>query len=510
MNVKEVLKDIEIIGATGALSGEIASVHYDSRKCSSNSLFVAVKGQKLDGHDFIGKALAAGASVIVHETDMLAVPALCIRVPDSRRALAEIASNFYRDPSRELCVIGVTGTSGKTTVSYLLESIFQAAGSKVGVLGTINYRHSGMIFPAPNTTPESLDLQKILREMADARVNHVIMEVSSHALDQGRVAGCYFDLGVFTNLSPEHLDYHPDMEEYFTAKRRLFQMLESSPKMLRPNIVVNIDDPWGERLYDEFRQDALSFALNRDADFMAGHITLSLEGAGAAILTPFGEFFFRTPLIGRHNVSNILAAAAAASCLQVPEFMIQSGISAVLKIPGRLEKVSRPGEPAVFVDYAHKPDALEKVLQNLVEFKHRRIITVFGCGGDRDRGKRPRMGDIATSLSDLTIITSDNPRTEDPLDIIRQIESGVGSDVPKFEPAELANGLLKGFTVMPDRRSAIQKAVSIARNGDVVLIAGKGHETYQILGTRTVPFDDRLVSREALDSIYTEEQRVAD
>ncbi|MEN6464120.1 MAG: UDP-N-acetylmuramoyl-L-alanyl-D-glutamate--2,6-diaminopimelate ligase [Syntrophaceae bacterium] len=501
MDVRELLQGIEILKITGDFSGEAASVCYDSRKCGRNSLFVAVKGLKFDGHDFIGQAVAGGAAVIVHEKDIPPVSALCVKVADSRKALGTIAKNFYRDPSRELCVIGVTGTSGKTTTSYLLESVFRAAGSRVGVLGTINYRYGGNVFPAPNTTPESLELQRILREMADAGVNHVIMEVSSHALDLGRVDDCSFDLGVFTNLSPEHLDYHPGMDEYFAAKRRLFELLKSSPKKFRPNIVVNIDDPWGRKLFDEYRDGALGFAIEQEADYTANHILLDIEGSRAAILGPYGEFFIRSPLIGKYNLYNILAACAAACCLQIPEFMVQAGIVAAEKIPGRLEKVSLPGEPAVFVDYAHKEDALEKVLQNLSEFKQRRIITVFGCGGDRDRLKRPHMGGISTTLSDFTIITSDNPRSEDPLEIIRQIEAGVNSNAEKYEAAEVREIDRKGYTVIPDRRAAIAKAVGLAQPGDIVLIAGKGHETYQILGNKTIAFDDREAGRDALDRL---------
>lgn len=499
MDIREVLQGIEIMQSAGAPSGEVASVCYDSRKCAGNSLFVAVKGLKSDGHDFIAQAVANGAAFIVHEKDIPPVAAQCFKVADSRRALGEIAKNYYRNPSRELCIIGITGTSGKTTTSYLLESIFRAAGSRVGVLGTVNYRYGGNIFPAPNTTPESLELQRILREMADAGVNHVIMEVSSHALDLGRVDECSFDLGLFTNLSPEHLDYHPGMDEYFAAKRRFFELLKNSPKKFRPNMVINIDDPWGSRLFDEYRENAMSFAIEGEADYTANNILLSINGTSASILSPYGDFPVRSRLIGRYNLYNILAAAAAANCLQVPEFMIHAGIAAVENIPGRLEKVSAAGEPAVFVDYAHKADALEKVLQNLVGFKQRRVITVFGCGGDRDRLKRPHMGGIATKMSDFTIITSDNPRSEDPLEIIRQIEAGVDSDTAKYEAAEVSSIVRKGYTVIPDRRTAIAKAVSLAEPGDIVLVAGKGHETYQILGDKTIAFDDRAVSREALD-----------
>lgn len=503
MEIREVLQGIEILDSAGPSPGEIASVEYDSRKCRPGSLFVAVKGRKADGHDYIGQAIAGGAGVIVCENDIQAPGALRLRVRDSRRALGAIARNFYRDPSRDLCVIGVTGTSGKTTVTYLLESIFQAAGSRVGVLGTINYRYGGKIVPAPNTTPESLDLQRVLREMADSGVNHVIMEVSSHALDQGRADCCAFDLGVFLNLSPEHLDYHPGMDEYFIAKRRLFEMLRSSPKPFRPNMVINVDDAWGERLFEEFRDTAVGFSLEKEADYTANNISVSLDGTGAAVLTPLGEFFIRSPLVGSYNASNILAAAAAAGCLQVPEFLVQAGVWGVEKIPGRLEKISLPGEPSVFVDYAHKADALEKVLQNLAGFREKRLITVFGCGGDRDRGKRPRMGGIATRLSDFTIITSDNPRSEDPQEIIRQIESGVNSNAPRLEASDISRdfgaGSGKKYAIIADRRRAIEQAISISRPGDIVLIAGKGHETYQILGSVTVPFDDRVVGRQALD-----------
>ncbi|MCK7511015.1 MAG: UDP-N-acetylmuramoyl-L-alanyl-D-glutamate--2,6-diaminopimelate ligase [Desulfobacterales bacterium] len=383
--------------------------------------------------------------------------------------------------------MGITGTSGKTTVSYLLESILTAAGFRCGVLGTVNYRYNGKIMPAPNTTPESYEMQKILREMASGGVTHVIAEVSSHALDLRRVDDCDFDLGIFTNLSPEHLDYHKDMEDYFRAKKRFFtELLAQSKKDCPQKMVANADDPWGRRLLSEVRIPALSYGLGKNTGVTVEHEEITLDGIRAEISLAGKKITVASRLIGRFNLSNILAAAAAASVLRVETSVIEAGIKNLSCVPGRLEKIDSSAGIHVFVDYAHKPDALKQVLQNLDKMKQKRILTVFGCGGNRDRAKRPLMGETATTYSDLTIVTSDNPRREDPLAIIGEIEAGI--DQQKIRKVSSEHLVFADdahtYTVIADRKAAIIAAIQIAQPQDIVLIAGKGHEDYQILGTK--------------------------
>jgi len=501
VRLEELLEGLEVVQVDGDTAVDIADVCYDSRKCRTASLFVAVPGLKVDGHDYIEPAIGLGAAAVVLEKSRPVPPGVTVvRVPDSRRSLGLLGKNFYRDPSQDLCIVGVTGTSGKTTITYLLESIFNAAERTVGILGTVNYRFGGKTVPAPNTTPESLELQRILREMADAGVRNVVMEVSSHALELRRVDDCAFDLGIFTNLSQEHLDYHNTMEDYFLAKRRFFDTLLDGRKDGRKyRMIVNADDPWGERLLREVPGKVLTFAVGKKADLSVGKASFSVEGIEAELTMPGGALSIRSSLIGGFNLSNILAAAAAAYALDVPAKAIGDGVEDLRIIPGRLEKITVPGGPCVFVDYAHKEAALRGVLENLSPFKKGRLITVFGCGGDRDRQKRPLMGKAAVTFSDLTILTSDNPRSEEPMEIIREIERGINSGVArKLETDDLSNRKEKGYLIVPNRRTAIELAIGIADRDDMVLIAGKGHETYQIIGSRTVPFDDRKVAGEAL------------
>ena len=504
MQIQAVIKDIKILQVSGNIEEDVSAICYNSKNCGKSSLFVAVRGLKFDGHDYIREAVERGAKCIVHEKDYTPPPGVTsIRVSDSRRILGLLGKNFYRDPSSLLCLIGVTGTNGKTTVTYLLESILNAAGFRVGVLGTVNYRFNGMVLPAPNTTPESYELQKILREMVDQGITHVVMEVSSHAVDLRRVDDCSFDMGVFTNLSQDHLDYHKTLENYFQAKKRFFdEILPSGKKIYGHAMIINGDDPWGQRLLKEAGTNIPSrtFGMHRTCDTTVGRYMLSAEGIRADINTDKRFFAISSPMIGKFNLYNILAAVAASLSLNIPDEFIQAGVENLKNVPGRLEKITVPGKPDVFVDYAHTEDALLRVLQNLSAFKKGKIITVFGCGGDRDRGKRPLMGNAATTWSDLTILTSDNPRTEEPLSIISQIEAGIGKDsVKKFLPEDLTNNAAeKGYIVIPDRRNAIEKAVALAGSSDIVLIAGKGHENYQIIGDKQIVFDDRHVAKEAL------------
>jgi len=497
VKLEVLLRNIDILNVNGDTGGTVADICYDSRKCGTDSLFVAIGGLKADGHDFIANAVANGARYIVHEKEVSQRAGLTyIRVANSRRALGRLGRNFYRNPTSELCLVGVTGTNGKTTVTYLLEEILRAAGCRVGVVGTVNYRYNGTLMPSTITTPESVDLQQIFRDMADAGVTHVVMEVSSHALDLARVDECQFDIGIFTNLSQDHLDYHHTLENYFVAKKRFFLEILGGERVM----IVNRDDPWGAKLLDGSSRQAVSFAIDRAADIAVDSFDLSTGGLRAAVQTRAGRFSVSSPLIGKFNLYNILAAVAAAVALDIPEAVIRRGIESLGSVPGRLEKVSGAGEPAVFVDYAHTDDALKNVLLNLSEFKTRRIITVFGCGGDRDRGKRPLMGNIAARLSDLAIITSDNPRTENPLTIIDEIEEGIiPVSLRKYRREELSHDLEeRGYSVIPDREDAITEAILIADSADIVLVAGKGHEDYQIIGTTRISFDDSVVAKEAL------------
>lgn len=511
MELRQLLKGIETIDETTEQSGVVSSICYAADQCVSHSLFVAIPGLVHDGHDFIGQAVDRGARFIVHQKD-LTVPegVAAIKVADSRRALGMIARNYFGDPSSRLTLIGVTGTSGKTTVSYLLESILKAAGFNCGVLGTVNYRYNDKVLPAPNTTPESYDMQKILREMADSGVTHVIAEVSSHALALRRVDDCDFDLGIFTNLSPEHLDYHKDMEDYFQAKKRLFtEILPQSKKNHPRKAVLNADDVWGRRLLDEIPIPAAAYGLEEKAEMTVEQEEITLSGIRADIRLAGKKMTITSGLIGRFNLSNILAASAAASALGVTPAAITAGIAGLSCVPGRLEKIDSSSGIYVFVDYAHKPDALKQVLQNLEKLKQKRILTVFGCGGNRDRAKRPLMGETATRHSELTIVTSDNPRQEEPLAIISEIEAGIdkqkikktSSDHPQFEKDGHA------YAVIADRETAIVSAINLAGAEDIVLIAGKGHEDYQIVGKEKRPFDDRVVAAQALRAKFSKEAK---
>jgi UDP-N-acetylmuramoyl-L-alanyl-D-glutamate--2,6-diaminopimelate ligase len=504
LKLSELIQGVELLKKEGDLSGEVSSVCYDSRLCSKDSLFVAIPGIRLDGHHFIQQALKQGSRSILCERPVDTPAGVTVlRVKDSRQALGIVGKNFFRNPSAALCLVGVTGTNGKTTITYLLESVFRQAGYSPGVIGTINYRYRSKVREAAHTTPESFDLQGMLREMLDAGVSHVVMEVSSHALDQKRVDDCEFDAGIFTNLSQDHLDYHRTLEAYFQAKRRFFSEVLGQRNKGRQGMIINSDDIFGRRILQEMPpSQVLSFGLEGSCDIGATRFSFSLEGIDAEIRTPRGTFPVKAPLVGRYNLYNILAAAAAAHFLDIESRTVQAGLSNIGTIPGRLEKVSVAEEPAVFVDYAHTEDALKNVIENLLSFKKARLITVFGCGGDRDRGKRPLMGKVVVTRSDLSILTSDNPRTEDPLAILRQIEDGVEKvGVTKYAIEDVRKGFDgKGYVVIPDRREAIREAIRLAGPEDIVLVAGKGHETYQIIGTEKFPFDDRDECREALKS----------
>lgn len=502
MKLARIIEGLDIINVSGDPYGEVSAVCFSADKCKQGSLFVAIPGLKNDGHDFITEAIACGAQFIVYEKNLqFPSQVTAIKVSDSRRALSILAKNYFDNPSGQLVLVAVIGTNGKTTITYLLESILKAASFKCGVLGTVNYRYNDKTYPAPNTTPESYELQRIMRAMADDGVTHVIAEVSSHAIDMKRVEDCDFDMGVFTNLTRDHLDYHLTMENYFQAKKRFFaEVLPQSKKVHSQKMVINTDDQWGQRILREVSLPALTYGIEGDCAIMAKNYKLSLAGIKVRIDLGGETVSIASPLIGKFNLYNILAAVGAAVILQVPSPVIKRGIENLFCVPGRLERVASPEGVNIFVDYAHTDDALRRVLQSLVELKKKRIITVFGCGGNRDRGKRPLMGEAATRYSDLTIITSDNPRLEDPMTIIVEIEEGI--DGGKIKKTESDNLICKGdthcYTVIPERRKAIEVAIDAAESGDIILIAGKGHEDYQILGTQKIPFDDRVVVTQTL------------
>lgn len=483
----------------------IESLHYDSRSVTPGGLFVAIQGHRSDGYTYIEEALDKGAVAVVSEKAWSERPSVSVaQVENARLALAALSSVFYREPSREFCMIGITGTNGKTTTAYIAESILNAAGLDVGVIGTINCRFGGRSYTNPVTTPESLDLMRMLRDMAESGVTHVVIEVSSHALDLHRVAFCQFDVGVFTNLSRDHLDYHHDMTTYWKCKRKLFiERLGAGAKRGRATAVINWDDPKGKELCGEVSVPYLRAGFSDDCEIVATDIRLTKDAVSGRIRTPEGEFDFCSPLVGKHNVYNILSATGVALSLGLPLKTIQKGILDLRGVPGRLERVTNDLGFSVFVDYAHTPDALQNVLIVLRALTSGRLITIFGCGGDRDRDKRPMMGAVAGRLSDLVVLTSDNPRTEDPEAILAGISEGTASfQSHQYISDDLADGFeIPGYVVEPDRRTAIALGLRAARAGDTVIIAGKGHETYQIIGETTTPFDDRVEARQVLGQL---------
>ena len=473
--------------AGAGTSDSITAIAYDSRRVAPGSVFVALKGLKADANTFVDQAVARGARAIVSESakpENISVPWIVVR--DARLALALLADRFFNHPSRRMPVVGVTGTNGKTTTSYLLSSILDAAGLRAGMLGTVTYRIAGEDREASRTTPEAPDVQQLLNEMLEHGSRSAVMEVSSHALSLKRVDGMRFAAGVFTNLTRDHLDFHEDMEAYFAAKRRLFEMLlEGAPG------VINLDDPRGASLV-EISSHPVTYAINAKADVMPGPIEMTLTGLRFDVTSTTGVVHVKSKLVGRPNVYNILAATATALSLDISIDAIERGIASLPGVPGRFEVVSSPtDEVTVVVDYAHTDDALRNLLETARPLAAQRLVTVFGCGGDRDRSKRPLMGMVAARLSDVVVITSDNPRSEDPKRIIEEIERGIPAGTQASTRAPLVESVV-------ERADAIERAISIATKGDVVLIAGKGHEKYQQIGDRVLPFDDGEVARAAL------------
>ena len=471
--------------ATRALQVEATGVTHDSKQAGPGSVFVALRGLKADGTAFVPQAIANGAAAVVAERPAQEPsPVPWVAVQDARLALAMLAAEFHGHPSRQMTVAGITGTNGKTTTSYLLSAMFEAAGVRCGLMGTVAYRIGARQIAATRTTPEAPDVQAMLRQMVDEGCGACVMEVSSHALALRRVDGTQFAAGVFTNLTRDHLDFHADMEGYFAAKRRLFEMLPAGAPA-----VINLDDPRGVVLAESVERP-ITYAINRPADFSPGPLSFSLAGLRFDIRAPGVTVRVRSRLVGRPNVYNILAATATATALGLPQDAIERGLDQLEGVPGRFEPASTAADDiTVVIDYAHTDDALRNLLETARPLAARRLITVFGCGGDRDRSKRPLMGMVAARLSDVVVITSDNPRSEDPMRIIDEVKRGAQPEIRSGDTELLA---------IVDRREAIGEAVRQARAGDVVLVAGKGHEKYQEIGGRVLPFDDVAVAREAL------------
>jgi UDP-N-acetylmuramoyl-L-alanyl-D-glutamate--2,6-diaminopimelate ligase len=484
MELAELIGGLQDPIVSGSLERRIISLCYDSREAGPGSLFVAIRGKVVDGHSFIDQAIDRGAEAVVAEKPGLTQRATLIQVSDSRDALARLAATFYRNPSTQLRMIGVTGTNGKTTTTFLIKHLLERAGQRTGLVGTVLYEIGERILPAARTTPESLDLQSILSQCVDARCSNVVMEVSSHALELGRVDEINFRVAVFTNLTQDHLDFHPGMKEYFDAKAKLFAGLKKSEGKT-PAAVINIDDAYGQQLIARLGRDlpVITYGMGARADLRASNFKVELTGTSYQLDLKGKSFLVRLPLIGRFNIYNSLAALAAVQAIGLDIRQAVLALARAPQVPGRLESLSAKRQFQVFVDYAHTDDALLNVIRTCRDLNPNRLIVVFGCGGSRDKSKRPLMGAVVDQNADFSIITSDNPRKEDPAQIIRDIEGGFKS---------------KRFEVIVDRREAINRAIQLAEPRDIILIAGKGHEKYQEFADRTVPFDDIEVAARAL------------
>jgi UDP-N-acetylmuramoyl-L-alanyl-D-glutamate--2,6-diaminopimelate ligase len=491
MTLKELIKRSDICpGNSFPVDFSVKGISCDSRRTNSDFVFVAVKGNKDDGNKFISEAIKKGARAIVSKPQVhlpdgrkekSQEDVVFIEVEDDRKALAQLACAFYGNPSGKLRTVGVTGTNGKTTVTYLVEAILNNCGEIPGVIGTVNCRFQDKVFPSLNTTPGPLELQSMLGDMLSSGVTYPVVEVSSHALDQGRVASINFSAGIFTNLTQDHLDYHKSLEEYFSAKSKLFCGLSSSALS-----IINADDPYGVRLKKLSRGKVITYGIDSDCDVKA--MGLNTGQSSSAFLLQSGTWKgqIKTRLIGRHNVYNILAAFAWALGEGLDPVKVKQALENFSHVPGRLEYIGSENGFSVFVDYAHTEDALKNVLNALRAIDHNRIIVVFGCGGERDKTKRPKMGSVVSQMADYAVITNDNPRSEDPFQIIKDIEAGINKN---------------NFCVIPERLEAIRKALSLASTGDIVLVAGKGHEDYQVLKDKTLHFDDREAVRQCLQSM---------
>jgi UDP-N-acetylmuramoyl-L-alanyl-D-glutamate--2,6-diaminopimelate ligase len=487
MKFKQIIKSINYNQLQDRGNPDIDYITYDSRKVKPHTLFVAVPGQKSDGHSFISQAVSRGASAVIGEKNSPAYinKISYIQVPDSRIAMAQASAAFYNNPSDKLQLVGVTGTNGKTTILYMIKNILTDSGRKTGVIGTINYEIGNRIIPALRTTPESSDLNELLSQMVNIGCKTAITEVSSHAILQNRIYGLDFNIAVFTNLTQDHLDYHKSMNNYFDAKARFFYNLNANKNAYA---VINSDDSWGQCLLqdkDNIPANVLTYGINSQSDIRARNIKIDAEFSSFTVESPWENAEIKLRLLGRYNISNALAAFAVCAVTGIKPAEIAASLAALASVRGRLEKIDVNLPFKIFVDYAHTDDALKNVLATLREITTNRLIVVFGCGGDRDRNKRHKMGAAAQAQADYIIITTDNPRTESPDQIIADITSG-------FDENAL-------YRVIPDRNTAIHTALQKAQSGDIILIAGKGHETYQEFADTVVPFDDREVVKKYLN-----------
>lgn len=487
MQLKALISKIPTVMVVGPVDREVTSIVHDSRRVQKGSLFVALRGSKVDGNSFIDSAIERGASVIVTDEEHPARKATQVIVKDPRRALADLAAEFYGHPSLGLKVAGITGTNGKTTTAFLLKHFCEAGLLRSGLIGTVRYEVGERILPASNTTPESADLQELLFQIQSAGCRAAVMEVSSHSVGQGRIQNTEFDLGIFTNLTQDHLDYHRTMEDYFAAKAKFFLGLAEQKKK-KGRAIINSDDTWGKKLIQKLgnsKVEVITYGMGATADFRASNVKMDITGTQFELEAKGKKYLVRSPLIGAFNVYNALAALAAAAKLGVELRTAIKALADAPSVPGRLQPVLVKRKFRVFVDYAHTDDALTNVLKALRDLSPRRLIVVFGCGGDRDRAKRPLMGAAVERHADFAIITSDNPRKESPEAIIGEIKTGFrGSN----------------YEVVVDRREAIYRAISLAQPRDIVLIAGKGHETYQEFADHTVPFDDLAIAKLAVEA----------
>src|SRR5947199_7569233 len=486
MQLKSFLAATPVRQVIGPLDRQVENIAYDSRRVQRHTMFLALRGEKTDGHQFIGQAINKGASVIVAERDEKDPRITCLVVEDTRTALADLSATFYRHPSRKLKLAAVTGTNGKTTTTFLIKHICESSGLRCGLIGTVRYEIGERLLPAIRTTPESLDLQELLAQSANAGCKAAAMEVSSHALAQDRTRGIEWNVAVFTNLTQDHLDFHGTMKSYFEAKMKLFTGLASQKKKRKPTAIVNIDDRYGEQLLDKIdkRIPVITYGMGLRAEFRASNYRVESSGTSYQLDAGGKSYLVRVPLIGRFNVTNSISALAAVNALGINLRDAVFSLGRSPQVPGRLELVAAKRQFQVFVDYAHTPDALGNVLKTLRALEPHRLIAVFGCGGNRDRQKRQLMAETVDRHADYAIITSDNPRKENPDTIVAEIEKGFRSTHSEK---------------IVDRTQAINRAIELARPRDIVLIAGKGHENYQEFADHTIPFDDIQVARRAIE-----------
>lgn len=484
MRIKELIKSLDTAENYSNLENfEVCGISCNSKQVSDNFIFIAIKGAREDGNRYIDEAINRGAKAVIFQGQGVRVKGQdkkinLIKVHDTRKASARLAAEFYGHPSSKIKVIGITGTNGKTTVSYLIEALLKGAGFLPSVIGTINYRFKERIIPSKNTTPGPIELESILADMLKEGASHSVMEISSHALDQDRITGINFHSAIFTNLTQDHLDYHKTLENYFNTKAKLFKHI--GPASF---VVLNNDDRYARRIKKMTKASIITYGIENKAWVMAKKIKFDSLHTEFGLLSPQGKINLTSRLVGRHNVYNILAAVAWALQEGIDISIIKSVIAGFHLVPGRLERIDFDGNFRVFVDYAHTEDALRNIIKTLRHLTKRRIIVVFGCGGERDKTKRPKMGRVVSELADYAIITNDNPRWEDPREIINDIKQGIRKT---------------NYCVIPERRWAIKKSLSLAKTGDIVLIAGKGHEDCQIIKDKVIHFNDREVIKECL------------